>query len=427
VSATNGRAQAGGARRVAITGMGVVTALGTDVETFWTNICAGRSGASAIERFDASALPVRIAAEIKDFDSTPFIAPQVARTMDLFSQYALVASLLACRDAGFADDDAIAGERTGVVVGSGTGGYATMEREAAAFRDGGLREMNPYYVPTFLVNMASAQVAMRLGISGPSLTTATACAAGANAIGEAFRMIQRDEVDLALAGGTEAPIHPLSVAGFCAMRALAPLNDDPAAASRPFDRGRKGFVLGEGAGMLLLEEYEHARARGATIYAELVGYGSTTDAFHLTMPRPDGRGAIACMTRALADGAIAPDEVDYVNVHGTATKLGDVSETRALKAVFGARAAALPCSSTKSMTGHLLGAAGAVEAIVAALAVARDTVPPTINLDDPDPECDLDYVAGTARAVPVGVAISNSFAFGGHNACLVLRKADARG
>ncbi|MEA2665335.1 MAG: 3-oxoacyl-[acyl-carrier-protein] synthase [Candidatus Eremiobacteraeota bacterium] len=413
------------ARRVAITGLGVVTALGAHVETFWANVCAGRSGVSAIERFDASELPVRIAAEIKDFDSTPFIAPQAARTMDLFSQYALVASLLACRDAGFVDDDSIAGERTGVVVGSGTGGYATMEREAAAFRAGGLRDLNPYYVPTFLVNMASAQVAMRLGIGGPSLTTATACAAGANAIGEAFRMIRRGEVDVALGGGTEAPIHPLSLAGFCAMRALAPLNDAPAEASRPFDRGRKGFVLGEGAGMVVLEEYERARARGARIYAELVGYGATTDAFHLTMPRPDGRGAIACMTRALADGGLAPGEVDYVNAHGTATKLGDVSETRAIKAVFGARASTLPCSSTKSMTGHLLGAAGAVEAIVTALAVERDVVPPTINLDHPDPECDLDYVPGTARSVPVGVALSNSFAFGGHNACLVLRKAEA--
>ncbi len=416
----------GGTRRVAITGLGVVTALGTDVETFWSNLCAGRSGASTIERFDPGDFPVRIAAEIKDFDAGDFIAPQTARTMDLFSQYGVVASLLACRDAGFAADDALAGERTGVVVGSGTGGYATMEREAAAFRDGGVRGVNPYYVPTFLVNMASAQIAMRLGITGPSLTTATACAAGANAIGEAFRMIRRGEVDVALGGGTEAPIHPLSLAGFCAMHALAPLNDDPAAASRPFDRGRKGFVLGEGAGMVVLEELERARARGAKIYAELVGYGSSTDAFHLTMPRPDGAGAVTCMTRALADGEVAPHEVDYVNAHGTATKLGDISETRAIKTVFGEHAPALACSSTKSMTGHLLGAAGAIEAVIAALAVNRDAVPPTINLDDPDPACDLDYVPGTARRTNVGVAISNSFAFGGHNACLVLRKAAPR-
>jgi 3-oxoacyl-[acyl-carrier-protein] synthase II len=406
-------------RRVVVTGLGVVTALGHDIGRFWKRILAGDSAISRIERFDVTGYPVRIASEIKDFDPDGFMDRRDWRMMDRFIQYAIAASLLAWEDAGLAGagpDPA----RVGVAIGSGVGGQESVQEHSRILTEKGVRSVPPYHLPMFLPNMAAAQVSMRLKAKGPTTSVATACAASANSIGDAFRFIQRGEADVMIAGGAEAPLHPMGLAGFCAARALSTRNDEPARASRPFDRARDGFVLGEGAATVLLEEREHALARGARGYAELTGYGATSDAYNLTMPAPDGAGAARSMRRALDDAGLGAGDIDYINAHGTATKLGDKAETRAVKAVFRDDARRLACSSTKSMTGHLLGASGALEAVICALAVHTSQLPPTINLDDPDDECDLDYIAGSARQAPVRAALSNSFAFGGHNVSLVL-------
>jgi 3-oxoacyl-[acyl-carrier-protein] synthase II len=408
-------------RRVLVTGLGTVTPFGNDTGQFWARILAGDSAISRIERFDVSGYPVQIAAEIKNFDPDDFMERRDWRMMDRFIQYATAASLLAWDDAQLAGV-APAPDRVGVAIGTGVGGQESFQDHNRMLTENGARSMPPYHLPMFLPNMATARVSIRLKAEGPTTTVATACAASAHSIGDAFRFIQRGEADVMVAGGTEAPLHPMGLGGFCAARALSTRNDEPTRASRPFDRARDGFVLGEGAAMVLLEEREHALARGARVYAELVGYAATSDAYNTTMPAPDGAGAARCMRRALHDAGLKTGDIDYINTHGTATKLGDRSETRAVKAVFGDYAGRVACSSTKSMTGHLLGASGALEAVICALAVHTGRLPPTINLDDPDEECDLDYVAGSSRQAPVGAALSNSFAFGGHNVSLVFAR-----
>ena len=410
-------------RRAVITGIGLVTALGNDVETFWRSIVAGRSGISPIELFDPSPYPTRIAGEIKDFTPEPYVARKDARLMARFTQFGVVAGLRALEDAALDVPRDVDAERVGIIIGSGAGGQEVIEEQALVLHRDGLRAMNPYYGPMMLINIVAAHLSIRTGARGHTVGMASACAAGAHAIGDGLRLIQHDEADVMLCGGTEAPIHPLGLAGFCAMRALSTQNDDPERASRPFDRGRDGFVMSEGAAVVVVEELQHALARNRPIYAELVGYGANTDGYHMTAPRPDGRWQACCMERALGDAGLEPHQVDYLNAHATATKVGDVGETRAIKAAFGEHAPRLACSSTKSMTGHMLGAAGTLEAVIAALSVRDDVVPPTINLDDPDPECDLDFVPGAARRTTVRAALSNSFGFGGHNAVLAIAKA----
>jgi 3-oxoacyl-[acyl-carrier-protein] synthase II len=412
-------------RRAVITGVGVVTALGTDVETFWRSIVAGRSGISAIELFDAGPYPTRIAGEVKGFTSEPYVEKKEARLMGRFTQFGVVAGLRALEDAALEVPRDVDAERFGIIIGSGAGGQEVIEDQALVLHRDGLRAMNPYYGPMMLINIVAAHLTIRTGARGHTVGMASACAAGAHAIGEGLRLVQHDEADVMVCGGTEAPIHPLGLAGFCAMRALSTRNDDPEHASRPFDRRRDGFVMSEGAAVVVVEELQHALARGRPIYAELVGYGSNTDGYHMTAPRPDGKWQACCMERALGDAGLEASQVDYLNTHATATKVGDIGETRAIKTAFGEHASRLACSSTKSMTGHLLGAAGAVEAVVAALSVRDDLVPPTINLDDPDPQCDLDFVPGAARHTVVRAAMSNSFGFGGHNAVLAFAKAPA--
>jgi 3-oxoacyl-[acyl-carrier-protein] synthase II len=402
--------------------MGVVSSLGQQLDTFWSNIVAGRSGISAFEPYKVQDLSIHIGGQVKDFSPDQYIERKESRLMERFTQFALVASLRALADAKLEAAKEPDGERMGVVIGSGTGGQSLVEAQALSLQRGGVRELNPYYVPMMLINIAPATVAMKTGARGPTTAFATACSAGANSIGDAYRYIQHNETDVMICGGTEAPLFPLGVAGFAAMRALSTRDDDPTRASRPFDRDRNGFVLGEGAGVLVLEALDHALARNARIYAELVGYGTNTDGHHVTMPSPQGTGAAKCMKRALDDAGLRPEDIDYINTHGTSTKLGDISETRGIKTTFGEHARKLVASSTKSMTGHLLGAAGAVEAIISVLSVHNDVVPPTINLENPDPECDLDYVPLVARKMPVRTALSNSFAFGGHNASLIFRK-----
>jgi 3-oxoacyl-[acyl-carrier-protein] synthase II len=413
-------------RRVVVTGMGVVTSLGQQLDTFWDNLTAGRSGISLIEPFGVKDLGVRIAGQVKDFTPDGFIERKDSRLMERFTHFALVASLRALADAKLEVARDADPERVGVVIGSGTGGQVMVEQQTLALHRGGAREVHPYYVPMMLINIAPAHVAMRTGARGPTTAFATACSAGAHSIGEAFRSIQRDETDVMICGGTETPLTPLALAGFSVMRALSTRNEEPERASRPFDRDRNGFVIAEGAGVMILESLEHALARKARIYAELIGYGLNTDGFHMTMPSPQGSGAARCMQRAMANAGIRPEEMDYINTHGTATKLGDVSETKGIKAAFGEHARQLVCSSTKSMTGHMLGAAGAVESIITVLSVVHDKVPPTINLESLDPECDLDYAPGKARERRVRTAMSNSFAFGGHNASLIFRKYEAQ-
>jgi len=409
-------------RRVVVTGLGTITPFGDDIDRFWSALLAGRSAASRIDRFDTSEFPVKIGAEIKDFDPNRYLDRRDWRKMDRFIQYAIAAADQAWTNAGLAVLDPAEAERVGVVIGSGVGGTASFQDHVAMLAGGGVRAVPPFHLPMFLPNMATAQVCMRFGATGPTSTVATACAAGANSVGDAYRIIERGEADLMLAGGAEAALHPMGLAGFCMARALSRRNDDPAGASRPFDLHRDGFLLGEGAAVLVLEELEHARNRGARIYAELAGYAATADAYHATMPEPSGVGAARCMRRALEDAAVSAGDVDYINTHGTATTLGDRAEIRAIKAVFGEHAARLACGSTKSMTGHLLGASGALEAVISVLAVFSDMLPPTINLSDPDPECDLDLIPDNARSTETRVALSNSFAFGGHNASLVFVK-----
>jgi len=408
-------------RRVVVTGMVTISPLGNDLATTWDGILAGRSGVAPITRFDASGFKTRIAAEVKGFDPRAHLSSKEARRTDPFVQYALVAAREAIRDAQLSLDQEQA-RRTAVIIGSGIGGITTTTQQTLVLDQRGPGRVSPFLIPMILADTAAAMVAIEHGVTGPNMAVISACATGANAVGEAFEMIRRGAVDVAVCGGSEAGIVPIAIAGFVVMRAVSQRNDDPERASRPFDRDRDGFVMGEGAALLVLEEMERARDRGATMHAEMVGYGSTCDAFHIAAPATNGTGAAACMRRALASAGLHPGQIDYINAHGTSTLLNDVAETQAIKAVFGEHAYKVMVSSTKSMTGHLLGAAGSLEAILCARALENGIVPPTINLDEPDPECDLDYVPHKARRAPITTALSNSFGFGGHNATLVFKK-----
>ncbi|MCD1257862.1 beta-ketoacyl-ACP synthase II [Paenibacillus athensensis] len=409
--------------RVVITGMGVVTALGQDLETFWSNLTAGKSGVSLIESFDVSEYPTQIAASVKDFNIEQYVDRKEARRMDRFVQFAVVAAIKALENANLNVQEDADPERVGVSVGSGIGGLSTWEEQHRTLLEKGPKRVSPFFIPMMIANMASGQVSMVTGAKGPNSTAVTACATGTHSIGDSYKMIQRGDADVMICGGAEATITPIGVAGFCALRAMSTRNDDPERASRPFDTDRDGFVMGEGAGILILESLEHAQKRGARIYAEVIGYGMSGDAYHMTDPDPDG--AARCMARAIKDSGVAPEEIHYINAHGTSTHVGDRSETTAIKKALGEHAYKVAVSSTKSMTGHLLGAAGGVEAVICGLTLQNGVIPPTINLDNVDPECDLDYVPNTARQADVKVAMSNSFGFGGHNATIVLKKYEA--
>jgi 3-oxoacyl-[acyl-carrier-protein] synthase II len=408
-------------RRVVITGIGLVSSLGIGTSANWSALLAGTSGVRRITKFDATGFAAQIAAEVTGFDPLQFIEKKDVKKMDVFIQYAIAASQFAMDDAKLPVTSENAG-RTGVFIASGIGGFTTIEREHRALLEGGPRKISPFFIPSAIINLAAGQVSIRFGAKGPNSATCTACSASAHAIGDAFEIIRRGDADAMIAGGSEAAITPMGVGGFAALRALSTRNDEPQRASRPFDRDRDGFIIGEGAGILVLEELEQARRRGASIYAELVGYGMSADAFHITAPSEDGDGAVRVMTRALENAGVAPGEVDYINAHGTSTPHNDRLETLAIKKCFGPHAQKLAVSSTKSMTGHLLGAAGGLEAGIAALAVYHQAVPPTINLDNADEECDLDYVPHKSRQIRVRYALSNSFGFGGTNAALLFRK-----
>lgn len=408
------------ARRVVITAMGVISPVGTGLEQFWTQITAGVSGVGPITRFDATEFSTSIAAEVKDFDPTQYMDRKEARRMDRFSQFAVAAANMALKDAEL-DLEKMNRNRVGVILGSGIGGLETLEDQSRILVKRGPGRVSPFLIPMMIANMGSGQIAINLGLRGCNITTTSACASSNNALGDAFKLLQAGKADVMFAGGTEAPITPLAVAGFCAMKALSTRNEDPGGSSRPFDAGRDGFVMGEGAAVLVLETLEHALERKAKIYAEIVGYGCSCDAYHISAPDPEGAGAILSMEQALDDAGLRPDEVDYINAHGTSTPLGDKLETLAIKRVFGDHAYRLAVSSTKSMTGHLLGAAGGLEAAACVLGIQTGIIPPTINLRDPDPDCDLDYVPNEARVKPVQVALSNSFGFGGHNVTLIFR------
>lgn len=410
-------------RRVVVTGLGAITPLGIGVEPTWKAICAGASGIGRITKFDPTGYDAQIAGEVKDFDPTRYIEKKDIKKMDTFIQYAVAAGQMAVDDAALkvAPEEAV---RVGVYIGSGIGGLGSIEHYHTVLKEKGPGRVSPFFIPMTIINLASGQVAIRLGAKGPNSCAVTACATGNHCIGDAFRIIQRGEADVMIAGGAEAAITPLGVAGFASAKALSFRNDEPTRASRPFDKDRDGFVLGEGAGVVVLEELEHATRRGARIYCELIGYGMNADAYHITAPSEEGEGAARCMELALADAGLAKDKVDYINAHGTST-MADTIETRAVKQVFGERAKRIPMSSTKSMTGHLLGAAGGIEAIFSILAIHHHILPPTINLDNPDPECDLDYVPHRARAAKPAVVLSNSFGFGGVNACLLFSRVDS--
>jgi 3-oxoacyl-[acyl-carrier-protein] synthase II len=407
--------------RVVITGMGAITPLGNDVETFWRNVVAGRSGVGSITLFDASAMKTRIAAEVKGFDPEAWFGRKEARRMDRYAQFALAATQQALQDARL-DPAHVDRERVGVILGTGIGGIGALVQGVETLMTRGPDRISPFMVPMMLADTAPGLIAIAYGFRGPNMAVVTACASGTNAIGEAMHLIRRGDADVVIAGGAEAAILPVAVAAFNVMGAISTRNEEPERASRPFDRTRDGFVMGEGAGILVLERLEHARARGARIYAEVVGYGTSADAYHITAPLENGEGAALAMRRALADAGLSPRDIDYINAHGTSTPLNDKSETQAIKAVFGEAAYDVPISSTKSMIGHLLGAAGAVEAIVCIRAITDGVIPPTINYEHPDPECDLDYVPNVARRRPVRTAMSNSFGFGGHNACVIFRR-----
>jgi 3-oxoacyl-[acyl-carrier-protein] synthase II len=407
--------------RVVITGMGAITPLGNDVETFWRNVVAGRSGVGPITLFDASAMKTRIAAEVKGFDPEAWFGRKEARRMDRYAQFALAATQQALQDARL-DPAHVDRERVGVILGTGIGGIGALVQGVETLMTRGPDRISPFMVPMMLADTAPGLIAIAYGFRGPNMAVVTACASGTNAIGEAMHLIRRGDADVVIAGGAEAAILPVAVAAFNVMGAISTRNEEPERASRPFDRTRDGFVMGEGAGILILERLEHARARGARIYAEVVGYGTSGDAYHITAPLENGEGAALAMRRALADAGLSPRDIDYINAHGTSTPLNDKSETQAIKAVFGEAAYDVPISSTKSMIGHLLGAAGAVEAIVCIRAITDGVIPPTINYEHPDPECDLDYVPNVARRKPVRTAMSNSFGFGGHNACVIFRR-----
>jgi 3-oxoacyl-[acyl-carrier-protein] synthase II len=408
-------------RRVVVTGLGLITPLGTGIQKTWEGICKGASGIDRITTFDVADFPVQIAGEVKDFDPEDFIERKEIKKMDVFIQYALSAGSMAIEDAELKITDVNA-DRVGVIVGAGIGGIQTIERYHSVLLENGQRRISPFFIPMLITNLAAGQISMRFGARGPNSCVTTACAAGTHAIGDSFKIIQRGDADAMIAGGSEAAITPLTIAGFANMKALSSRNDTPQKASRPFDMERDGFVIAEGAGIVVLEELESALARRAKIYAEVIGYGMTADAYHMTAPDPEGRGVVNCMRMALRDAGIAPEAIDYINAHGTSTPYNDKHETSAIKHVFGTHAHQLAVSSTKSMTGHLLGAAGGVEAAICALALSEGIMPPTINYEYADPECDLDYVPNHARHTDFEHVISNSFGFGGTNACLVLKK-----
>ncbi|MFM9277358.1 beta-ketoacyl-ACP synthase II [Paenibacillus jiagnxiensis] len=410
-------------QRVVITGMGVVTALGQDLNTLWDNLMAGKSGVSTVDSFDVSEYPTKIAASIKDFNPEDYMDRKDARKMDRFVQFAVAAGTMAMKDSGIEIGTNAEAERVGVSIGSGIGGLGTWEDQHNTLLEKGPKRVSPFFIPMMIANMGSGQLSITLGAKGPNTTPVTACATGSHAIGDSFRMIQRGDADVMVCGGAEATIRPTGMAGFCSMRAMSTRNDEPEKASRPFDTGRDGFVMGEGAGVLILESLEHAQKRGAHIYAEVIGYGLSGDAHHMTDPDPDG--AARCMKMAIRDADISTEDVDYINAHGTSTPAGDKSETEAIKKALGEYAYKVAVSSTKSMTGHLLGAAGGVEAVICGLALQNQTIPPTINLENQDPECDLDYVPNKPRKAELDVVMSNSFGFGGHNATVILKKYEA--
>jgi 3-oxoacyl-[acyl-carrier-protein] synthase II len=408
-------------RRVVVTGLGITSPLGTGLEKNWDALTNGRSGIGPITHFDATDFPVKFAGEVRDLSLDDFIDKKEARKMDLFIHYALAAATMALEDSGLEINQDNA-ERVGVVVGSGMGGLPSIEKYHGAFLEGGYRKISPFFIPMSIINLAAGQISIKHGAKGPNIAPVSACATGTHAIGDAFRMIQRGDADAVISGGAESTVCPLGIGGFSVMKALSTRNEDPLAASRPFDKNRDGFVMGEGSGIVILEEYESAKKRGARIYGEVLGYGLTADAHHLTAPSPGGEGAARCMQMALDTAGLNPEDVDYINAHGTSTPFNDLYETMAIKSVFGDHARKLMISSTKSMTGHLLGAAGGVEAIFSLLAISRGVVPPTINYTEPDPECDLDYVPNEARQSDLKVAISNSLGFGGTNATILFRK-----
>ncbi|MFZ5640155.1 MAG: beta-ketoacyl-ACP synthase II [Bacillota bacterium] len=411
-------------KRVVVTGLGVVSPVGTGKEKFWQSLIEGKSGIDLITRFDASELPTRIAGEVKDFEPLDFIDKKETRRMDRFTQLAVAAADMAVADANL-QTDRLDPFRAGAILGTGVGGIETVEEQGIVLQTKGPGRITPFFVPMMISNIAGAYIAIKHHLKGPNVTAVTACASSTNSIGDAFRIIQRGEADVMVTGGCEAPVIKLAMAGFCSLRAMSTRNEEPHRASRPFDTGRDGFVMGEGAGILILESLEHAEKRGARIYAEIGGYGMTCDAHHITEPDPDGMGAAMAMDFCLKDAGMKPQEIDYVNAHGTSTPKGDIAETQAIKKIFGEHAPKMAVSSTKSMTGHLLGAAGGIEAIICALSIERGIIPPTINLEDPDPECDLDYVPNKAVKREVKAAISNSFGFGGHNATVLLRRFEA--
>ena len=408
-------------RRVAVTGIGMVSPLGTGADKCWQAATSGRSGIRAITRFNVENFPVRIAGEVPDFDPLLFIEKKEVKKMDLFIQYAMAASTMAFEDSGFKVTEENA-ERVGVYIGAGIGGLPAIEHWYDVLKEKGPDRITPFFIPMVIINLASGQVSIKIGAKGPNSCAVTACATGTHSIGDAFRLIQSDVADVMVAGGTESTITPLCVAGFNAMKALSTRNNDPQAASRPFDKDRDGFVIGEGSGVLVLEEMESAKKRGAKIYAEIVGYGLNSDANHMTTPAPNGEGAARCMKMALKGSGLNPEDIGYINAHGTSTYYNDLYETMAIKTVFGEHAKKLAVSSTKGMTGHLLGAAGGIEAVFTALSLYNGVLPPTINYTTPDPECDLDYVQNTARELKVKAALSNSFGFGGTNGVLVFRR-----
>ncbi len=410
-------------QRVVVTGLGAVTPLGNDIASNWSSLLAGRSGVGPITAFDASQFPVRIAAQVHDFDPATYIEKKDIKKMDRFAQFAIAAAQQAMDDAALRVTPELA-HRFGVVVGVGMGGIGTLEEFHKQYLATGLKRLSPFVIPRVIPNMAPGLIAIRFGCTGVNYTPTSACASGGQAVGEAYRLLRYGEQDVVITGGAEAAVTALGVGGFAVMRAMSTRNDEPQRASRPFDRGRDGFVIGEGSGILVLESLPHAQARGARIYAEIVGYGANCDAFHITSPAPDGRGAADCMRLALRGGATDPLEVDYINAHGTSTPYNDANETQAIKAVFGEHATRVAVSSTKSMTGHLFGAAGGIECAYTALSVHHGWVPPTINYDDPDPDCDLDYVPNVARQKPIRIALSNSFGFGGANACVAFKRWD---
>ncbi len=411
------------ARRVVITGIGLITPIGETVGEFWNNLICGKSGVSSITKFDPSVLPTRIAAEVKNFSPDSYLDKKQARRMDISQQYGVIAAGKAIEDAGLdlANENP---ERAGVVIGSGVGGIETFEKQHAIVLNNQPLRVSPFFIPMMIADMASGMVSIRFGLKGPNFATVSACASSSNAIADCLMLIQRDAADIMLGGGAEATITLTAMAGFCSAKALSERNAEPEKASRPFDRDRDGFVMGEGSAILVFEELEHAKARGARIYAEFIGVGMSSDAYHITAPSPDGDGAARSMKAALKDAGIGPGDVDYINSHGTATELGDISETLAIKSIFADRAYQIPVNSTKSMTGHLLGSAGAAELAATVLELYNGMLHPTINLDNPDPRCDLDYVPNKARQADIKCGISNSFGFGGHNTTLVVRRFD---